>query len=192
MLQPERAYGCTCLWPPPPAEALEEEDAVFAGLATAVTKVEGMPGTWAERSLKTRFHVLHVWKGPDDETIEVISGESEVSCGYEFTEGKAYIVYASYNDYAEGLTTGLCTRTNPLFWAIDDITALSDNQDTGRSQSSPDPEASKDCDLSAEPPHPKRPNPSTISQSLPFLNDVLSPSIIRSLIRSLLTFLLWL
>ena len=69
------------------------------------------------------FDVIKVWKGPLRETLTVDTERSEISCGFEFKEGRRYVVYA-YDGY-----TGFCTRTAPAWLAVRDFTALGFGQD---------------------------------------------------------------
>jgi len=65
------------------------------------------------------FRVAEVWKGPEQETVEVTTALSDASCGYPFREGEGYLVYAS-----EGLQATLCSSTKPLSGAGADLEAL--------------------------------------------------------------------
>ena len=71
------------------------------------------------------FDVIRVWKGPLRETLTVKTERMGISCGYEFKEGRRYIVYA-YDGY-----TGLCTRTAPAWLAVRDFAALGFGQNPG-------------------------------------------------------------
>jgi hypothetical protein len=100
------------------------------------------------------FEVERCWKGDVPDTVVVYSARSSVSCGYEFSTGDRYLVYAELYDpdvlakqsiargmpadlarrsvtarwptYAvfPALRTGCWTRTSPADAAIEDIKVL--------------------------------------------------------------------
>jgi hypothetical protein len=78
------------------------------------------------------FEVYAVWKGPAYSNITVTTARSGASCGYMFEEEQEYLIYADGS--ADNLTVSMCSRTQPLGWAEEDLatlgegtTALSDN-----------------------------------------------------------------
>jgi hypothetical protein len=74
------------------------------------------------------FQVHKVWKGPDQSVIEITTALESISCGYEFAVGQSYLVYA----YGEenGLTVSLCSRTNTISSASEDMQALGESRTT--------------------------------------------------------------
>ena len=117
---PGAAHACSCVSSGSPAEALAEADAVFAGEVTSVKFSGTSPYRLSSAALVTvEFQVSQVWKGPRREILHVETERSEVSCGFEFKEGRHYIVYTW-----EGGRTGLCTRTAPAWMAFADFVAL--------------------------------------------------------------------
>jgi hypothetical protein len=52
-----------------------------------------------------------VWKGPEQETLEVSTPVSGSACGYPFKEGQEYLVYA---DGKQELKVDLCSETKLL------------------------------------------------------------------------------
>lgn len=122
--RPEPVHACTCAPSGSPAEALERADAVFAGEVTSVKFSGTSPYRLSSSALMTvEFRVSRVWKGPRLPTFTVETERSEISCGYEFKEGRKYIVYTW-----EGTRTGLCTRTAPAWMAFADFVALGPGQ----------------------------------------------------------------
>lgn len=120
--------ACDCPEPPPPTDALEDADAVFAGEVTSLREVgdEG-PGPW----LLARIEVTEVWKGEVHEVVEVRTHAHGATCGYGFEEGRADIVYASIDDEGR-FRTNLCARTAPLDQADEDLAALGDGEQPRR------------------------------------------------------------
>ena len=112
---PKPAQACTCAPSGSPKEALA--DAVFAGEATSVKVRGGLVIISSADPVTVEFKVSRVWKGPRRDTLTVET-ERFASCGFEFKEGRKYIVYA-HND-----STGLCTRTTRTLLAWRDFAAL--------------------------------------------------------------------
>ena len=100
---------------------------VFAGRVTSMTIDRENPVILSSADLVTvEFQVSQVWKGPQGEVLTVRTEWSEISCGYEFEEGRSYIVYAR-----DG-RTGFCTRTAPTWRAIVDFAALGEGWRPGQ------------------------------------------------------------
>lgn len=116
------ALACTCAGPPSDVEALDDYDAVFAGVAVDHEDPEGdQPIISSGRPIVWTFAVDAVAKGEVSAEQEIISAASGVSCGYPFREGKRYLVFAypgtdskRVNDPDADLHTGLCTNTHKL------------------------------------------------------------------------------
>ncbi len=130
---PQPAAACSCMAPPPPAEALEGADSVFSGTVLSVTTAErdlGSMGRLTERRVVVELE--RVWKGCEvaegeerPRRVELTTGMGAGDCGYDFNEGERYLVYA-YEGRDDALTTGICSRTANLENAADDLAALGD------------------------------------------------------------------
>ncbi len=117
---PKPAHACSCGPVGSPAEALAEADAVFAGEVTAIRPLGHPPFRLSSADpVAVEFRVSRVWKGPMQDTQTVETEISGISCGFEFKEGRTYIVYTW-----GGNRTGLCTRTAPAWMAFADFVAL--------------------------------------------------------------------
>jgi len=132
----ESASACSCVPPGAPLEELGRSTAVFAGKAIRIDA--GLLYSSADPVMVT-FQVAQVWKGPEHARLTLHTERSGASCGYEFQGGQEYLVYASGPE--AGLYTGLCTRTQPLAGAGDDLKALGGGKvpsgdDPGQSASS--------------------------------------------------------
>jgi hypothetical protein len=124
-LLPDCASACTCAMIPGnqqerTARALEESSAVFSGEAVEISG--GEPAT-------VSFRVSDVWKGPEQEILEVSTSRQESACGYSFKEGKEYLVYAYRKE--EPFKTDLCTETKPRSEASADFEALGNGEAVG-------------------------------------------------------------
>ena len=99
---------------------MAEADAAFFGRVTGMSAPTKESGRISSADLVTvEFDVIRVWKGPLRETLTVETERMGISCGYEFREGRRYIVYTW-----GGSRTGLCTRTAPVWLAARDFAAL--------------------------------------------------------------------
>jgi len=105
------ACACSCA-PAEEAEYTANASLVFDG---TVVKIEE-PGGGSVRSsldpVKVTFVVGTVHKGTADRRITVETAMSEASCGFTFSGGRRYKVYARGVDGT--LTTGLCDGTRDI------------------------------------------------------------------------------
>jgi hypothetical protein len=108
-LGPQPALACSCAQSTN-AQFGERASAVFTGTATARAGTFPLSLTCARSSMEpvfVTFEVDSVFKGTVAKTATVATVLSGASCGYEFTVGKRYTVFA--NAGADGrLETGLC------------------------------------------------------------------------------------
>ena len=109
-------YPCSCLEPPPPEEAYEEADIVFSGEVTNIVVDES--GYYYEVTFLTN----DIWKGELQDEVIILTETTSDACGYEFQIHSEYLVYA-YN-YVSGIYTNICTRTNLLEYASEDLEYL--------------------------------------------------------------------
>ncbi|WP_110114883.1 hypothetical protein [Bacillus sp. CGMCC 1.16541] len=121
---PSTSEACSCVQPPPPEEELAHSKAVFRGKVLRVERVkvplnEDFP---SEVNVVT-FEVNRIWKGPLDSQLLVYTELDSASCGYSFSVGREYVVYAQGE---EDLTTSICSRTADVKTA--DLTALGDGK----------------------------------------------------------------
>lgn len=109
--------ACSCIAPRPAGEELIDSDAVFQGTVTKV-ELKGITNKYYE----VTFDVSKRWKDSAQDESVIITSDSSAACGYNFEEGKSYLVYARESDGY--LTTGLCTRTKLLSEAAEDLESL--------------------------------------------------------------------
>jgi hypothetical protein len=114
------AGACSCALSGPPCEAYFQVDAVFVGEAQTITTVDGPAGRPYQQRLIT-FATRRALRGVDTPTVRVITGMGGGDCGYNFTIGEQYLVYAYRSKDGAELSTGICTRTRPLSQAVDDL-----------------------------------------------------------------------
>ena len=117
-LLPDFAYACSCGGGGVPFEVLAKGDdagAVFSGEVLNIS--EGEP-------LTVSFRASEVWKGPQQETLEVRTPSHGVLCGYPFKERQEYLVYAYGKE--EPFKVSLCGETKLLSKADANLRVLGD------------------------------------------------------------------
>lgn len=117
----EQSHACSCVPLGTPSEALERSGAVFAGRVVSM-EVNRFMSSGAD-PVTIEFDVKTVWKGPVSRTMRLTTPVLEASCGYTFVIGVEYLVYSW-----DGSEVNLCSRTQPLWEARDDLTELGDGQ----------------------------------------------------------------
>ncbi len=140
-LLPVAASACSCASLPDPETALDQASAVFVGrvIALELVPAEGVDPqmSFVPEDLIATFVVSSMWKYPGDTPMSEDSMRISVrtaftccACGYLFTLGDTYLVYA--NGENDQLRTSICTRTalydetgedlstlgEPTFWPV--------------------------------------------------------------------------
>jgi len=129
---PTPAHACSCVEIPSPEIALQRSAAVFAGEVLSVRQKGPnlFGGGYAEHPIRVTFRVTETWKGVEADRLTVHTSMS--TCGFDFDEGRQYLVYAY--ESPQGLATGICTRTADLAKASDDMAALGNGKVPSPSQ----------------------------------------------------------
>ena len=145
------AVACSCMGPPPVAEALAKVDIVLTCrvLRAAVPPPHPLSDSDTTRVISSGDMVryvlqpLAVWKGAVSDTIVVYSARSSISCGYEMVPGNEYLLFIrAHREFARrgerdlGIVwaggkpngaiweVGLCDRNKPVEKAADDLAEL--------------------------------------------------------------------
>ncbi len=122
-IETESAYACSCAPPGPLDEDLTTAAAVFTGKVVGLAESTGGFGPISSADpIKVTFQVYTVWKGSVSQTTTITTARSGASCGYTFEKGGEYIVYAHGPE--NNLSVSLCSRTQPLATAEDDLAVL--------------------------------------------------------------------
>jgi len=122
-IETESAYACSCAPPGPLNEELTTAAAVFTGkVVGTVEPIDGFGPISSADPIKVTFQVYKVWKGSVSQTTNITTARSGSSCGYTFEKGIEYIVYAHGSE--NNLSVSLCSRTQPLASAEDDLALL--------------------------------------------------------------------
>lgn len=119
ILHVEQAGACSCLPPGPPAEAYQDATAVFVGRVLSVEEIET---DFPFPELQVTLAVERSFKGVAGNRAIVRTATNSAACGYHFALGTAHLVYAR-GEQAD-LHVSLCSRTQPLEHAAEDIAAL--------------------------------------------------------------------
>ena len=122
------AWACSCGLTGPPCQNTFQVDAVFSGVVRNITVIpeDGPPLRPGEarfpRAFRVEFDVIDTFRGIKGTTATVLTPGSGPACGYSFTQGERYLVYAY--DRSGGLVTGICSRTRKLSEANEDLEFL--------------------------------------------------------------------
>jgi hypothetical protein len=115
------AVACTCVPPPSPTEAREDAAAVFSGKVVQIKRHK--PAEDIFGGVEVVFRINQAWKGVGNRTVSVFTSSQSAACGYSFSKGHTYLVYASANSRGR-LSTSICSRTKRLKNAREDLDAL--------------------------------------------------------------------
>lgn len=146
---PEQVHACKCAQPGTPSEEMEKFSAVFAGEVISIQHSYDPNASSVSREDRTTvgFAVSTVWKGAVHEEMYITTPPTGGSCGFTFSEGDEYIVYAYDSPYEEGgYTVGICSRTALLSQAQADIDALGEGEAPQAGTGGPAPEQPQEAE----------------------------------------------
>ncbi|MEH7444246.1 hypothetical protein V7201_18185 [Bacillus sp. JJ1122] len=120
---PSVTSACKCVEPPTAARELERSQAVFSGKVLDIKDKRNSKGYISKSVL---FEVKNTWKGVTQSQIIITTGQGGGDCGFTFTKGQEYLVYANESEMygAKTLVTLICDRTNDLTALKDDLPIL--------------------------------------------------------------------
>lgn len=124
-LDPASAYACSCEEPATPTAERDESTSVFAGV---VVRVDTLMTQQGYEAIHVLFEVQRIWKGPDSTAVLVRTTACSGLCGYFFQVGETYLVYTFVDSETGALWTNICTRTNVLRDATEDLMALGEGR----------------------------------------------------------------
>ncbi|HZO15696.1 MAG TPA: hypothetical protein VFB62_20630 [Polyangiaceae bacterium] len=107
------AFACSCMQPPPPAQALADASRVFEGEVKTVNQAE--PG-----HVVATFRVLRAWKGVNEPEVVVHTAGDSAACGLGFAAGQRWLLYAHLHE--NNTHANLCSRSTQE--SAGDIAAL--------------------------------------------------------------------
>ncbi len=102
-------WSCSCTEPTTFEGAFAGSEAVFSGVVVGIHEIEN------SFLVRVEFDVVDCWKGDLSGQVALVTEADEASCGYPFTVGVSYLVYAIHRRLVEDqLYTHLCSRTHGL------------------------------------------------------------------------------
>ena len=138
-----QAYACKCAVPGPPSEEMEKFAAVFAGKVVSIEHSFDPDAATLGPDDRTTvgLEISTVWKGAVHADMYVTTPPTGGSCGFAFTEGEEYILYAHDSPYDDGgYTVSICSRTALLSQAQADIEAFGNGDAPRAGTAGPQPE----------------------------------------------------
>ena len=124
LLAPDVARACSCMAQEQP-EAFQQAASVFEGRVVSQEHPTDPSG-----EVTVLLDVVRRWKGADAQQVQVITASNSAACGYNFEDGKSYLVYTNAPTDEEGNPTAglervsLCSRTAPIENAGADLAAM--------------------------------------------------------------------
>ncbi len=120
------AAACTCMSPKrPTCEVWWQTSAIFVGRVTRIRTVSEETSDGRRVAKLATLRVRERWQGVQGEREVVVgTGAGGGDCGFEFEQGKTYLVYASQSTTNGRLETGICSRTALVEQAAADLTYL--------------------------------------------------------------------
>ncbi len=117
------SLACTCMHlRGDPAAGFAAAAAVFSGKVIAITEGEAAPLTPWLKELAVKFRVEKSWKLLRTAEVTVFTVNTSNLCGFPFSVGERYLVYAQ--GLGPALSTNICTRTVLLTYAQEDLAYL--------------------------------------------------------------------
>jgi hypothetical protein len=112
-LLPRPAGACTCSSKTPPCSDYWQAAAVFRGRVESIERAAAAAAD-APGSRTVTFSVLEPFTGVNGRSsVRVTTPGSTATCGYKFSVGREYVVYAAAGP-GETLVTTVCSRTTPV------------------------------------------------------------------------------
>ena len=112
----------------PPCQSFWITDAVFSGQVTEIKDTPAKPASSSDskfssmfRKKTVRFAVNESFRGIEERSVELETGMGGGDCGFAFESGQSYLIYAYRIRETGKLATGICTRTQLLSKASEDL-----------------------------------------------------------------------
>ncbi len=106
------AFACPCPENPDPLTSLEQSAAVFSGKVLNIDEHGDLSRVTGTSMRRVDFEVHRAWKGIERIPVSVNTERDSTACGYRFSTGSEYLVYA-YGEKGH-LRVFLCSRTQRL------------------------------------------------------------------------------
>lgn len=124
---PSSSKACSCAELPSVGDEFARSEAVFSGKVIDVKESRGLKGSSSKSVL---FEVTNTWKGVHKSQMIISTGLSSGDCGFDFSEGQEYLVYAHKSTMygSKSLVTTTCDRTKELRSSKEDLKILGNGQ----------------------------------------------------------------
>jgi hypothetical protein len=117
------AFACSCVVPNPVCQTFWNASAVFVGDVESIEDLPGEAVPTFPSSRRVHLRVREEFRGAYVDEVDVFTGRGGADCGYAFSVGASYLVFAN-PEPDKRLTTGICNRTKPLAEASADLAYL--------------------------------------------------------------------
>ncbi|MCA9386886.1 hypothetical protein KC669_02515 [Candidatus Dojkabacteria bacterium] len=108
--------ACSCIQPGTPTEEANKGQIIFSGTVESITEVDDL-------NLQVNVKPIMSWTSDLlSLSTPIATTNNSAACGYNFEEGKDYLIYAY--EHEGNLSTNICTRTQLLDTAALDIPEL--------------------------------------------------------------------
>ena len=121
------AHACSCIAPEDPKKEREKFQVVFSGTVTYVEETNPSESLFSGVDpVLVTFDVERIWKGLEDKNsnVTITTSASSASCGFYFQENVEYVVYAYQHEADNQIQVSLCSRTNTIENAQEDLNEL--------------------------------------------------------------------
>ncbi|HMS38856.1 MAG TPA: hypothetical protein PKE69_01425 [Pyrinomonadaceae bacterium] len=114
----QQIFACSCMQTPnPPCRSYGNTPVIFDGIVTEFAPIENNQN--GSQNRRAKFKIENIYKGNLKKEVEIFTGDGGSDCGFPFTVGERYLVYA-YGDETY-LSTSYCSRTELLEKAKEDL-----------------------------------------------------------------------
>ncbi len=127
-VSPAVVEACSCIMSGPPCQSFWNTDVVFSGQVTEIKDTPVKPASNSDNKFASMFRTKTVslavnesFRGIEERSVELETGMGGGDCGFAFENGQSYLIYAYRNKETGKLGTGICTRTQLLSKASEDL-----------------------------------------------------------------------
>ena len=119
---PHPVAACSCVVPIPISGELASATEIFSGRVVKLEHKRRGRDISSADPLEVTVEVKTVWKGNVPERTMVVTALEDASCGYPFQVARDYLIYV--HEDAALAPVHLCSRTQPLWEATEDLAVL--------------------------------------------------------------------
>jgi len=115
LLATSGVLACSCMpYPDDPDAAVKQAwpqaDAIVSGTVSSSSTVKESDRV---EHVEVVLEVRRRWKGSVGQQLKVRTAADSAACGYNFEQGRQYLVFARRDPASNVYSTGLCTLTQP-------------------------------------------------------------------------------